>query len=271
MQVNEASSLIDNTKVWVAKGDLPDLEGRLKVYKGLADFECWNLMFQFLDLAIQSPKVHFDDFQVRAEIEYKDFGDLDLFTKTCVQAIQRLRLDFVEIHTHLVARILGQANWREEAKVLELIWTHFTTKKSQSLCLERLCLLYEKKIFQEERLGKTYHALLDLQPDNLKALRYFKMVAIQEHNWEKVEHILGQIIHTSARHEDKFRSGLELAAVQLYQLDKPREAITTIETHCGGAYLDSSTIHLEAYQRLGDGAGCLRFSQLFAKRMSRRV
>lgn len=49
-----------------------------------------------------------------------------------------------------------------------------------------------------------------------------------------------------------------MAAVYLYQLDQPRQAIEVIEQYCEGSPLDASTIYFDAYQRLGDWDGCLK-------------
>lgn len=258
MTLSEIKNWVSSMRAIALTQELPPASERLDIYKKLADYECWDAMFQLINTATKQEQATLDDFFFRAQVEYDDFNDVSSFTKTCRSAIESLDLSFEETHTHLIIKILGQARWREEAKVLGNLWTAFSKKSCRASCLERLCLIYEKKIFQEDKLTQSYQSLFDLEPENSKALKYFKMVSIQDRKWEKVVSILETLINTSTHREDVFRSALELAAVQLYQLDEPRAAISTIEKHCSGGHLDSSTIHLEAYQRLGDGAGCLR-------------
>jgi tetratricopeptide (TPR) repeat protein len=49
-----------------------------------------------------------------------------------------------------------------------------------------------------------------------------------------------------------------MASVYLYHLDKPKQAIETIETYCADSPLDTSMIHYDAYERLGDLNSCIK-------------
>src|SRR5690606_33746452 len=124
-------------------------------------------------------------------------------------------------------------------------------KEDQILCLERLCLLLEKKIFNESQLTSTYEKLLEIDPLNLKALRYFKLILVQDNEWADVASILQKLLKAVRHPEEVFRVAQELATVYLYHLDKPNEAIETIQKYCHKSPLDSSTILFDAYQRIG--------------------
>jgi tetratricopeptide (TPR) repeat protein len=70
--------------------------------------------------------------------------------------------------------------------------------------------------------------------------------------------VLKKLLASAKHKQEVFRYAQELAAVYLYQLGDSREAIRYIEEYCSGSTLDTSTIHYEAYYRLGDLEGCLR-------------
>ncbi len=99
---------------------------------------------------------------------------------------------------------------------------------------------------------------MQLDPLNIKALRYFKLLFTQNYEWEKVVTMLRNLLTASKHARDVFRVGQELAAVLLYQLDRPQEAIDVVTKYCEGSPLDTSTISYDAYQRLNDWQGCLR-------------
>ncbi|MCX6117409.1 MAG: hypothetical protein NT027_07705 [Proteobacteria bacterium] len=66
-------------------------------------------------------------------------------------------------------------------------------------------------------------------------------------------------LYNSAKHpQEGFRYAQEMAAVYLYQLEDAAEAVSIIENKCKNSTLDTSTIHYEAYYKLGDINGCLK-------------
>jgi tetratricopeptide (TPR) repeat protein len=107
-------------------------------------------------------------------------------------------------------------------------------------------------------LAEAYDKLLSTDAGNLKALRYFKLVFTQSNEWEEVTRILKALLQNVTYPQEIYRVAQELAAVLLYQLNEPREALRVLDTHCSDSPLDTSTILYDAYETLGDLDGCLR-------------
>ena len=137
--------------------------------------------------------------------------------------------------------------------------------------MERLCLIYEKKKYDEYNLNRSYERLIELDPFNQKGLRYFKIVYTQNNQWDKVAQVL-QNLFSSAKHvNDSYRSAQELAAVYLYQLDAPQSSVDVLEKYCAGSHLSTFAIHYEAYYRLQNWEGCLRVLSTQVKKVDGNV
>src|SRR5690606_9965975 len=115
-----------------------------------------------------------------------------------------------------------------------------------------------KKTHNEQLLDRAYKRLREVDPTNVKALRYFKLYFTQANEWEEVVAILKTLLGSVTRPQEVYRVAQELAAIYLYQLDMADEAITTLDTYCEGSPLDASQIMFDAYQRMANWNGCLK-------------
>ena len=230
------------------------------ILEALKEYECWAPFFRLIKRNIQSKSqvARMDDYVLLAFIQNVYLEDVFSAAATAEQLVVSLKIVYDSFHREFVPRVVEPEDWTAEASILHAVCDSFTEHSDRVSCLERLCLLYEKKIFNETRLNEVYTKLIEVDPRNIKALRYFKVVFTQNYDWEKVVDILHRMVDASRHPQDVFRIAQELAAVYLYQLDKPDASIEVIESYCEGSPLDTSTIHYDSYQRISDWEGCLR-------------
>jgi hypothetical protein len=252
------SSRVVQALAWAAKpGDVtPSQEA--EVLSCLEDFECWIPLIKFLNDRIRKDKS--DQFlRIRlARIQHRYLHDASGAAETIGNLISDFVLEFDRLDSILTEYICEPEDWSGYAQILELCWTTLSQPKSQIKAIERLCAVFEKKKHDDDRVYEYYSKLLKLDQNNLKALRYFKIIATQSNDWQAVATYLSRLLHTAQHSNDRFRHAQELAAVQLYQLDRPAEALATLRSGCVGSPLDYSNIEFDIYMRTNDQLGCGR-------------
>lgn len=225
----------------------------------LEQYECWEPYFRLLKRQIDDPNTRQTQHFVRlARVQNLYLEDKFATAETCASLVELQSLTYDEFTETVLPQILDYEDWPTEAAILSAIDGRFLRTEDRISCLERLCVLYEKKTHNEVQLTKTYERLLAADAQNIKALRYFKLVYTQNNEWEEVVGILKTLLSISTRQAEIFRYAQELATIFLYQLDMADEAISVLEAHCSESPLDTSTIHYDAYERLGNWQGCLR-------------
>lgn len=253
--VAQLANLVANGQAF---DDLASEEETLALFE---KYECWTPYFKIIQTKLQNHSASPDDYINLARVQNLFLEDIFSCAKTCSLAVSNLNLSYDLVRDTFLLPILEEGDFASEATILQAINDEFSQLDDQIACLERLCLLFEKKVFSENELGKAYAKLLQIHPKNIKALRYFKVAYAQNFEWEKVVDVLQRLIENSVHAQDVFRVAQELAAVFLYQLDRPAEALKTIAKYCTASPLDSSTIEFDAYQRMGDWEGCLEVLQ----------
>jgi tetratricopeptide (TPR) repeat protein len=236
-----------------------DESERSKVLDVLEEFECWDPYFQILGTRLQNQsKRTLNDYLRVAKTQYIYLDDVFATAETCARMVSELGIEYESFIEEVFPVLFEQEDYPAEATIVQAVADKFREKNDQISAMERLCLLFEKKTFNEIQLNESYTKLLDLDPLNIKALRYFKLLFTQSYEWEKVASILSSLITASKHARDIYRVAQELAAVSLYQLDQPKAALEIMAEHGEGSPLDSSTINFDAYKRLNDWEGCLR-------------
>ncbi len=234
----------------------------------LLDHECWTHYFKLLEAYIENPRKRALHHYVKAARAYSIYlEDVNKSAKICAKLMKDLRLSYADFREKVLHSVVSELDFDHEAVILQAVLPRLKSKEDSVACLERLCLIYEKKKYDESQLNKSYEKLYDLDPSNMKALRYFKVVYTQTNQWEKVVQVLQNLYHSAKHINDKFRSAQELAAVYLYQLDQPQNAIEVIEKYCSESPLNTFTIHYEAYYRVQNWEGCLRVLRGHLKRV----
>lgn len=243
----------------IDSGESLSREKCLSYIELLETYECWRPCFRLLKRSTQAGGVDsFDYFVTLARIQASSLDDVGSCTDTCSNMIRTLGLSFAAFKDQVIANVLPSEAWESEAIIFEAVGELFPEKSDRVLCVERLCSLYEKKVHNERKLHGSFERLIKLDPRNIKALRYLKLAFTQNNDWDGVVGILKRLMNVAIHKQELFRYAQELAAIYLYQLDNPQEAIATLEERCSESPLDGSMIHFDAYQRMGNVDGCIR-------------
>jgi tetratricopeptide (TPR) repeat protein len=222
-------------------------------------YECWTAYFKLLDRLISDPLKRQVGHYVRmARAYHHHLEDTGKTAEICATLVKDLKISYQRFQHEVIGKVLVADEFAAEAIILNAIVNQLQDKSDRVKCLERLCSIYEKKTHNDALLAQTYERLIEVDPKNIKALRYFKLVFTQSGDWEEVVLILKTLLTSVTYSQEMYRVALELAAVYLYQLDNPKEAITIVESQCADSPIDTSTVLFDAYQRTGNLEGCLR-------------
>ncbi len=234
----------------------------------LEQFECWQPLFRLLNQKIaSSASQEISDYTRLARVHTLYLEDMDAGARTCRELMQNFRLDYKSFRVKLLGEILKEDDFESEAAILEAIYGELQTTGEKVECLERLCLIFEKKKYNEEKLNQSFENLLELDPTNIKALRFFKAIFTQSQDWANVVRIL-KTLHESSRHKnDAYRIAQELATVYLFQLDQPQLCLDVLDGYCQGSPLDTSSLYYEAFYRKRDWKGCLDILAKFLEKV----
>jgi tetratricopeptide (TPR) repeat protein len=223
------------------------------------DHECWDPYFRLMQYLIDLPAFRTMDLFIElARTQNLYLEDVFGAAETCAKAVKNLKLGFLQISEEIIPKVLDSGDFAAEATILSAVGPLFADHSDHVKSLERLCLIYEKKTHNDRLLASAYDQLIAIDSGNIKALRYFKLVHSQNNEWEEVAQTLRNLISNVTYPQELYRVAQELAAVLLYQLDQPQEAIQVIETFCSDSPLDTSMILYEAYEQLANHGGCLR-------------
>ncbi len=267
MEVSAAQSITELV-TQLNKGALISDSNLEPVLDRLQSYECWSHYFRLLEAQIDNPKKRQLVYYVRTAQAYAvHLEDIQKAAKICGKLLKDLKLSYWQFRESALHSIIGEHDHEQEAVILQAALPRFRTKQDSVACLERLCLIYEKKKFDETMLNRSYEKLIELDPNNLKALRYFKVVYTQNNQWERVVQVLQSLFQNAKHINDRFRSAQELAAVYLYQLDQAQNAVEVLEQYCVDSPLNTFTIHYEAYYRLLNWEGCLRVLRSHLKKI----
>jgi len=222
-------------------------------------FECWGPYFRLIKRSLNDPRTRdLADFIQLARIQNVYLEDVFAAASTCTQMVENLGVTYATFREEVLSAVTEFEDFAAEATVLQAVAESFRDLDDRVACYERLCMLYEKKTHNETQLATCYERLLEIEPTNVKALRYFKFYYTQVSDWEEVVRFLKLLLDSVKHPQELYRVAQELSAIFLYQLDLPKEAIGVLETYCSESPLDASTILYDSYQRLGNWSGCLK-------------
>ncbi len=223
----------------------------------LKDYECWVPLFNLLDKYIQEKKSQ-EAYLLKAKILSHYVEQKEETVRVLGEIVETFKWDVSKVQEMLLSHMIAPTDYATQAQLWEHLFSIFENASDKINCLEILCRLYEKKLSQETQLMKTYDRLLELDPSNIKALKYLKYIFVQNNQWDKVAETLSKILQSLKRRSEHPRVALELSAVMLYQLDNPLRAIEILSEHTENSHLDSSQVRFDAFKRLEDWPGCLR-------------
>ena len=225
--------------------------------------ECWQPLFRYLDQALaaggQNLVSHYCRL-IRLRLNY--FNDISAAQALTADLIRRCQIDFPTLHDLLLNdHAIPDLEPQHEAALLDAASEAFSATAERVQALEKLAAVYEKRLFNEERLQQVFERLIQLDPDNIKALRYFKLAFSQANDWEQVSRVLKRLIDVVQTRQEKFRLAHDLAHNLVYRLDNPRDAILVLDRHCRESPLDVSQIEYDAAHRMGDTDRCIQVLQ----------
>jgi tetratricopeptide (TPR) repeat protein len=223
--------------------------------KILEAYECLGQVVRLLDWRLQQSKSSdssvLSDYLWMMRISYLGIEDFEKFVEVVVRAIRTLSLPFSIVRIHIAEAILGIENYHDQVKLFSRLEGVFTTRAQLIPMLERLALIYEKKLFLDEKVDDIYRKLLEVDANNVKALRYYKLLYMQSARYLEAAHQLERLIAVLPNPFEKQRAAHELAQICLYNLNDPARSREILETQCSGSLLDTHLTLMEALDRLG--------------------
>ena len=228
-------------------------------------YECWTPFFNLLEKQLEKPKSTRFKYYIKYIAAKNIF--LDNFADTlemCKKMLQDLKLNFKDFSKEVIPQILSEHDYVTEANLLENIYAEFSETKDKVFCLERLALLYDKKLFYDEKLEHLYTLIIELDSNNIKALNFFKAIYIESENWETVSDTLNKLLKV-VDDKEKYRIAQELAGVYVYYTGQSQLAIDVLEKYNSQNPLDSNEILFDAYEKIGDMQGCIKVLNSYAK------
>ncbi len=217
--------------------------------------ECWSPLVTLLTRQLSSQNIVY--YVKLCKVYNRYLGDIEKTVEICNKAVSNLKLNYRQFQKFL-ATFLLEEDFKSEAMILKGVYTSFNTLRDSELALERLCLLYDKKLSNPDGVQEVCNLLLQINPLNLKALKFFKVLYVQLGYWDKVCDVLKNMIRASSSKQNIYRFAQELAGLYLYQLDKPKDAVKIIEEYCYNSPLDTSIMLFDAYKMIEDWSNCLK-------------
>jgi tetratricopeptide (TPR) repeat protein len=223
--------------------------------RALEAYECLGQVVKLLDWRIQRASVRdgdlFSEFLWLMRIYYLGMEDFDKFTETAARAVKLLSLPFAIVRIHIAEGILGAESFHEHALFYARILGSFSKPSQQALLLERLALIYEKKIFLDDDVDAVYAKLIEVDPNNIKALKFYKFFYMQTSRFREAAAQLEKLLRVMPNPFERQRAAHELAQIHLYNLNEPAKAREILEQHCSHSQLDIDHTLIEALDRLG--------------------
>ena len=246
--------------------DLSEIDkfSREKLYdylSSLQNYECWSKYCYVMDHLVSSNLMSIETLKLSVYSFCMYLDDLDKAVEISSICISKLKIDFKSFLKRVVEPLAELLDYKSISYICEGVYLSFVSKDSSTHCLEYLCFIYEKKLFNDKKLNTSYARLLEMDPQNIRALTYFKVLYSENRQWRKVTDILERL-YTASRHPtDKYKFALELASTFVYQLDEPKKAVEIIESRCIDSPINSLAVHYDAYYRCRDWKGCLTVLQ----------
>ena len=258
MENSEEVGELEKALAGVGNGEALSREEVDHYLNRLESFECWNAFLKLMEgwLASESKPLASD----YARLAYVYFFHLEEYKKgaqTCARGVEALVLNYHEFRQMILEKVLAGEDYGIESEILQHVYEALPPGEDQISCLERLCLIYEKKRFDEGRLRETCDRLLQVDPCNQRALRYFKAMHIQSGEWSEAVSILEKMYESALHVNDQYRMAQEMATIHLYQLNDPQKAIDILKNRCNNSPLDISNVMYEAYYQIEDWEQCL--------------
>lgn len=203
-----------------------------------------------MEHGIEGDEELFEDALWLLKVQYLGLERLEEFLEVARFAVQRLKLPFSTVRLHMADGILGEENWADQAALYRAVVDNLVDNTQRVMLLERLALIVEKKLFLENEVEPVYRRILEIDPLNVKARRFYKLWYMQAMRWKDVAVQLEALVRASRNAHERTRAAHELAQLHLYNLNNPAETRAILLEYCGNSTLDTRQTLIEALERL---------------------
>jgi tetratricopeptide (TPR) repeat protein len=221
----------------------------------LLDYECYAQVCSLLSWRAQQGKRGVEgalaDYCLLMRVYFEGLESFERFCSTAELAIRRLALSFSIVRLKMAEEILGLEQFELHAQFYQSVAEAISDRAQRVLLLTRLALILEKKLYREADAEPIYRTILELEPYNIKALRFLRLWYSQGGEWENVACQLRLLIKAYRNPHEKHRAAHELAQIQLYNLNNPEAALNVLLNDCRDSRLDTRQTLVEALERLG--------------------
>ena len=217
---------LNNVIETVNQGAVIPINKQIYSLKLLAEFECWDLYIQAVrvmtKLMLKDRLIEYHKHVSRIYFNYLE--NTAKFEEFLIESSRHLQLPFNVFWRFMIHEAMDHKDYKVEAQALEGLVAAENSSVFKEKALERLVLLYEEKLCNDELINKTYKKLLAINPENVKALIYFKNIYTQLHDWEEVESILKTLIKSNDLYIEQNFYIIELASLYLNYLNEDKLA-----------------------------------------------
>ena len=229
--------------------DKDDFNKALRLFE---EFECWESYYRLVTSFVgQIDDSHHSELFERACRKLGSHAyDLDKCAGMMVRAIKMLSLSYEDFFFNYLAKSLEIDNYRDEARVLEFLTRRELESSFLENCLERLAMLYDKKLHLDRQHYETRLRLLDVNPKNYKTHIYFKNRHQRNGDWDAVADSLKNLISISNHESEIERHAMELAFVSHCHLSASDVTVSVLDKYVG-VTLDSNKLKYAALVELG--------------------
>ena len=243
----------------ISAGERFSPEDEAAVIAELEAHECWQPLLRYIDQQIAKSGPALEDYYLQSlRIRLRYFGDLVKSQALVADLIRRCGMNFKHLRERVLSdEVIHEAGPECEAALVEAAAAAFDKPAEKIAALERLAAIFEKRLFNEQKLSQVFERLTNLDPDNLRALRYFKMLFSQNNEWQQVARVLRRMIDIVPGKHESFRLAHDLAYALVYHLNQPRDGLAILDRYCRESPLDVSQIAFDAAYRIGDLQRCL--------------
>lgn len=230
-----------------------------ETFARLAELECWSSFYSYLDKKMARNDCNLDlktfILYLQAKILYQGSPEE---TEYCLSRMLSLhQLSYENFHQKVMPHILVPRDYYTESVILKLLVKLFSNTKEKVYALERLSLLYAKRLHDEDEVEKINRQILNLDSNYTSALKFFKNLHAQRGEWEEACSYLEKLVFSEKITEHKNRLVQELASTLLYQLEKSKECLDVLKKHLSSDHIGAEGLIFQANSKLSDWNGCL--------------
>ena len=245
-----------------------------RALKILADFECWAvyvpLLESLMEKATEEERREYTQSLVRVYFNFQE--NPTKASDFLAAAASELKMPFNLFWRYNISEVMVHKDYKLEAEIIENIVSSYNDPQFIEKAFERLLLLYEEKLYQEQKVLEVYKRLLEVNASNQKALKFFKNYYMQKYQWDEVGHCLRALVVACEGTIEEHHYRIELATVYLHYLDETEKALDVLAAVDVSAGFEACKVKFSLLFLVGEFQKALEALQpLLAMAESRRM